>query len=190
MRPVATWLGVVVAGASLQGTARASEEPTWWMFEGVAGAASPAYEGGTTGVVAGVAIGPTFRPGPSSMRFHLLGNVHMQHFGGQGPVGGPRTDLSVFGALRAVFPVWTPLRVYLEGGFGMRHEQRGLPSGTMVRGTDAMYVFGVGAQLRLDRSFTIGLRAAYEPSLGPNAADLGREPLGRASALLTTGVQF
>lgn len=186
--PTVGLLGLLLIAPSMA----SAKEGTYLLFEGSAGASSPAYEGASPGAAWGIAFGPTLRWRGSPVRWHLLGNLQVQ----RSVVADPhfaleRTDLASFVSARAILPVAPPLRLFVEGGLGTRQGFRRWAGGALIISVEPLAVVAAGAQLRLARPFSVGLRAGFEP-LEPRKTpvDAGRAQPPRASLLITFGTHL
>lgn len=175
----------------------------YFLLELDTGLAESAYTTGDAGVAYGASLGTTFKLRAFPVRWAVLGTVASR----SGSVAGlregfsyfaERDDLDLYGAVRMIIPVWRALRVYGELGYGRRFQSQVLERSALGRLTaessEPLVVVALGAQYRLSRTFSVGLRAQLDPlDAEPDLATLaaGLAPTdNRASMMAQLGIHF
>ncbi|MCK6552954.1 outer membrane beta-barrel protein [Myxococcota bacterium] len=192
----------VVAAATLSPAAARAAGP-YFLLELDTGLAESAYTTGDAGAAFGASLGTTFKLRASPIRWALLGTIASRSGSVTGLREGflyaaERDDLDLYGSVRMIVPVWRALRVYGELGYGRRFQEQTLDRSTLGRLTsqssDPLLVVALGAQYRLSRTFSVGLRAQLdpldpEPDLATLAAGLAPTD-NRASMMAQLGIHF
>ena len=181
----------------------AHAEGSYFLLETETGISESAYEGGDPGIYYGFRSGLTWKPKAAAVRFHLLVGAGLRNSQVLGAQSGriyaaEQYDLDLYVSTRVVVPVFG-MRLYAEAGVGDRLSFQSLlrdPAlGSLSVSSDQLLLLtAIGAQLRLTKNISAGLRL----EMNPLAADptlishvTGRAPTAlRMSGMIHLGLHF
>jgi len=164
-----SWIAALLPLALWATPALASETPgSLFLVEVSTGLSEPAAQRGDVGLSYGLTTGFTWKLVRLPLRFHVLGTLVGRNATTRGSVGGlefdsERQDVDLYGSLRIALPIVGGLRVYGEGGMGMRWSAQTLHRQGVLGSLDAasttpIAVGAVGVQYRVMDALSLGLR--------------------------------
>lgn len=162
------WLLALLPAAVLAGPATAAQAAgSLFMVEVSTGLSEPVASRGDVGLTYGLTTGFTWKLVALPLRFHLLGNLVGRNAHGNGSLRGievssERQDVDLYGSLRIALPLVGGLRVYGEGGLGVRWSAQTLHRPGLdaldARASVPIAVGALGVQYRLMEALSVGLR--------------------------------
>jgi hypothetical protein len=138
-----------------------------FLVEVSTGLSEPTASRGDIGLTYGLTTGLTWKLTNFPLRFHLLGTLVGRNAHTSGRIGdllttSERQDVDLYGSLRLALPIVGGLRVYGEGGLGVRWSAQTLNRAGLAAldasASTPIAVGAVGVQYRLMEALSLGLR--------------------------------